>query len=64
MVDYLKNFALKLLLLPVLAILGCVLLAAILLLPQVRLIRDKSTSRSRSTNHGRKEKSQDYEAFY
>lgn len=41
MVNYLKNFAIKLLLLPILAVLGCVLLVAFLLLPQFTLIRSK-----------------------
>lgn len=62
MVNYVMNFVAKLLLLPVLAVLGCILLVAFLFLPQVRLIRNKS--KSRRTNHGHKEKSQDYEAFY
>jgi hypothetical protein len=41
MVDYLKNFAIKLVFLPILAVLGTILLVAFLLLPQFRLIRSK-----------------------
>ena len=62
MVNYLKNFVIKLFLLPILIVLGGLLLAAFVVLPQFKLIGQKTNSRR--IKHGRKEKSQDYEAFY
>ena len=67
MVNYLKNFVAKLLLLPLLAVLGAVLLVVFLLLPQFRLFPDKSKTwtflKHKRGYHG-DQKEKDYEAFY
>ena len=67
--NYFKNFIVKLLLLPVLALLGAVFLLIFLLVPQFKLFKDKEKVRPWTFNkrgqHGnQKEKDKEYEAFY
>ena len=71
MVNYLKNFVAKLLLLPLLTVMGTVLLAAFLLLPQFRLFPDRNKpktltffKRKRGYYGHQKEKDKEFEAFY
>lgn len=67
MINYFKNFIAKLVLVPVLALLGGFFLLFFLILPQFKLIRDDkvrpwSFTKTRGTHGNQKEK--DYEAFY
>ncbi len=68
MIGYLKNFFVKLCLLPILALLGLLFLLVFLLAPQFKLFKDKDKVRpwsfNRRGNHGHKEENKDYEAFY
>jgi hypothetical protein len=69
MLNYFKNFFAKLLLLPVLALLGGFFLLFFLIIPQFKLFKDKDKVRPWSFNkrgkHGdQKEKDKEYEAFY
>lgn len=70
MLNYLKNFIIKLILLPVLSLLGIVFLIFFLLSPQFKIFKDKKTKpwlffKSKGNKNGNeKEKVKDYEAFY
>ena len=55
MVSYVKNFTAKLLLLPLLALLGALFLLVFLLAPQFKLFRDKSKVRPWSFTKGGKD---------
>ena len=62
MVNYLKNFVFKLLLLPIISMIGLLLMIVFLFHPSFRLFKLK-TKHWRDI-HGRKEENKDYEAFY
>lgn len=69
MLNYFKNFLIKLILLPILSILGIVFLIFFLLSPQFKIFKDKKTkpwlffAKSRGNKNGN-QKEKDYEAFY
>jgi hypothetical protein len=60
MLNYFKNFLIKLLLLPIIAVLGMLLMLLFLFHPTFKIFQVKS--KHWRDQHGRKEK--DYEAFY
>jgi ACR3 family arsenite efflux pump ArsB len=60
MLNYLKNFLIKLIFFPIIGLIGLLFLLILLFAPKARLI-SKQTTRGK---HGRKEESKDYEAFY
>ena len=69
MLNYFKNFFAKLLLLPLLALLGAMFLLLFLLVPQFKLFKDKEKVRPWSFNKrgqygNQKEKDKEFEAFY
>lgn len=71
MLNYLKNFTAKVLLLPILALLGVCLLIFFVVLPQFKLFKDKEIKHwrayyqnTRGKYGNQKEESKDYEAFY
>lgn len=65
MLNYCKNFLAKLLLLPILALLGLAFLLVFLLAPQFRLFKDTKHWKSQERgNYGNQKENKDYEAFY
>jgi hypothetical protein len=62
MVNYLKNLIVKLLLLPVLALIGLLFLLVFLLAPQFKLFKDKNRpwSFNNRGKHGYEEESKNY----
>jgi lipopolysaccharide export LptBFGC system permease protein LptF len=61
MVDYLKNFLIKLIILPFIALLGGLFLLLFLFHPSFRFVNKKIDDIYRRKEHGREK---DYEAFY
>jgi hypothetical protein len=68
MANYIKNFIAKLLLLPLLALLGGFFLLFFLVSSQFKLFKDKSKVRpwsfTKRGKYGNEEKGKDYEPFY
>ena len=68
MLNYIKNFLVKLLLVPIFALLGCIFLLIFLLHPQFRLFKNNrpwTFTKTRGKVYGeQKAKDKDYEAFY
>ena len=64
MLNYLKNFIAKLLLLPVLALLGAILLLFFLVVPQFKLFKEVEHWRKKHRGNYGDQKEKDYEAFY
>jgi hypothetical protein len=62
MLNYFKNFFIKLLLLPIISMIGILLMLVFLFHPSFKLLQVK-TKHWRDI-HGRKKENKDYEAFY
>ena len=64
MLNYLKNFVAKILLLPILVLLGAIFLFLFVITPQFKLFKEAEHWRKKNRgNHGN-QKETDYEAFY
>ena len=65
MLNYFKNFFAKLLLLPILALLGAMFLLFFLITPHFKLFKDVEHWRKKYRgNYGDQKENKDYEAFY
>ena len=67
MSNYFKNFFVKLLLLPIIALLGLAFMLLFLLAPQFKLFKDEAKhwrSKKRGNYGNQKEKDKEFEAFY
>jgi len=64
MLNYLKNFIAKLLLLPILALLGAIFLLFFLVVPQFKLFKEVKHWRKKHRGNYGNQKEKDYEAFY
>ena len=62
MLNFFKNFLVKLLLLPFFALLAVILLIVFLLSPEFKLFKDKTYNKR--GKYGYEEKNKDYEPFY